>query len=94
MRRLAPPSDGDVVCTRRPLVSLSIMLMSPGVISIFSSISSRASTSTRTGSSSIRRPVRVDSTTIPSSSMAASRSSIARVVSTPARTSTVPVAGA
>ena len=36
-----------------PPISLSIITMSPGVISIFSSISSRFSTSTRIGLSSI-----------------------------------------
>ena len=48
-RTLAAPSDGDVACTRMPPISFSIMTMSPGVMSIFSSISSRASTSTRIG---------------------------------------------
>jgi hypothetical protein len=42
----------------------------PGVMSIFSSISSRSSTSTRRGSSCTRRPVRVSPTMIPSSSTA------------------------
>ena len=45
----AAPSDGEVACTRIPPISFSIMTMSPGVISIFSSISSRASTSMRMG---------------------------------------------
>ena len=49
IRTLAAPSDGDVACTRMPPISFSIMTMSPGVMSIFSSISSRASTSTRIG---------------------------------------------
>jgi hypothetical protein len=49
MRTLAAPSDGDVACTRSPPISFSIMTMSPGVMSIFSSISSRPSTSTRVG---------------------------------------------
>jgi hypothetical protein len=70
-----------VVCTRSPEVSLSIMEMSPGVISIFSSTSSRVSTSTRVGSSSMRCPVRVEVTTISSSSSASSFSSTATVVS-------------
>jgi hypothetical protein len=42
MRALAAPSDGDVASTRMPPISFSIMTLSPGVISIFSSISSRA----------------------------------------------------
>jgi hypothetical protein len=49
MRTLAAPSDGEVACTRIPPISFSIMTMSPGVMSIFSSISSRARTSTRIG---------------------------------------------
>ncbi len=67
-RTLAAPIDGDVACTRNPPISLSIITMSPGVMSIFSSISSRPSTSTRVGWSSSRRPVRVVATTITSSS--------------------------
>jgi hypothetical protein len=49
MRTLAAPSDGEVACTRIPPISLSIITMSPGVSSSFSSISSRPSTSTRIG---------------------------------------------
>jgi hypothetical protein len=74
-----------VVCTRSPEVSLSIIEMSPGVISIFSSTSSRVSTSTRVGSSSMRCPVRVELTTISSSSSAASSSVTATVVSARSR---------
>ncbi len=50
--------------------------MSPGVMSIFSSISSRPSTSTRVGWSSSRRPVRVDATTMTSSSTLGRSSSV------------------
>ena len=49
MRTLAAPIDGEVVCTRMPPISFNIITMSPGVISIFSSISSRVRTSTRVG---------------------------------------------
>ena len=49
MRTVAAPIDGDVACTRMPPISFNIITMSPGVISIFSSISSRFSTSTRVG---------------------------------------------
>ncbi len=68
MRTLAAPSDGEVACTRIPPISFSIMTMSPGVISIFSSISSRPSTSTRIGWSSSRLSVRVAATTVTCSS--------------------------
>jgi hypothetical protein len=49
IRTLAAPSEGDVACTRMPPISFSIMTMSPGVMSIFSSISSRARLSSRHG---------------------------------------------
>jgi len=91
---LAPPSVGDVSCTRRPAVSFSSTAMLPGGISSFSSISSPVTTSTRSGSSSMRRSPRVETTTIASSSTAASASSIRITVSRPARISTVLVAGA
>ena len=74
MRTLAAPSDGDVACTRMPPISFSIMTMSPGVMSIFSSISSRSRASTRIGWSSMRRPVRVVATTVTSSSTVSSGS--------------------
>jgi len=48
------------------------MTMSPGVMSIFSSISSRSRASTRNGWSSMRRPVRVVATTVTSSSIISS----------------------
>src|SRR5687767_11884621 len=67
MRTLAPPNEGEVVCTRRPFVSLSSIDTSPGVIMIFSWTSSDGTTSTRTGSSSMRRSVRVAVTVIDSS---------------------------
>src|SRR6266850_138810 len=62
MRTLAAPSDGDVAWTRNPPISFSIITMSPGAIISFSSISSRSSTSTRIGSSSMPRSVRVAET--------------------------------
>jgi hypothetical protein len=49
MRTLAPPTDGEVVCTRSPFVSLSSIETSPGVIMIFSWTSSPGTTSTRIG---------------------------------------------
>ena len=52
-----------------PPISFSIMTMSPGVMSIFSSISSRSRASTRSGWSSMRRPERVLATTVISSSI-------------------------
>src|SRR5688572_33132827 len=67
MRTFAPPNDGDVVCTRRPFVSFSSIETSPGVIMIFSCTSSEGTTSTRTGSSSMRRSVRVAVTVTDSS---------------------------
>ena len=67
-RMLAAPIAGAVTCTRSPLVSLSIMATLPGRIRIFSSISSRSSTSTRSGSSPRRRFERVAWTTISGSS--------------------------
>ncbi len=88
-RTLAAPMDGEVACTRIPPISFSIMTMSPGVMSIFSSISSRPSTSTRTGSSSSRLPVRVLATTVVSSSTTGcTGSSTITVCSRPAATST------
>ena len=68
-RTVAAPRPGEVVCTRMPPISLSIITMSPGVISIFSSISSRFSTSTRIGLSSMRPPVRVADTSTDSSTV-------------------------
>ena len=51
MRTLAAPSDGATVWTRKPVVSPRSIATEPGVISAFSSISSRSITSTRSGSS-------------------------------------------
>ncbi len=65
-RTVAAPRPGEVVCTRMPPISFSIMTMSPGVMSSFSSISSRLSTSTRVGTSSSLAPVRVADTVISS----------------------------
>ena len=94
MRTLAAPSDGDVVCTRMPPISFSIMTMSPGVMSIFSSISSRSRASTRIGWSSMRRPVRVVATTVTSSSRVSSGSRATRTTrSSPAATVTGTVTG-
>ncbi len=59
--------DGDVVCTRSPFVSLSSIETSPGVIMIFSCTSSSGTTSTRSGSSSMRRSDRVAETMMVSS---------------------------
>jgi len=70
-RTFAPPNDGDVVWTRRPLVSFSIMVMSRGVIRSFSSTSSCDGTSTRSGSSSCAA-LRVALTTSPASSVVCS----------------------
>ena len=94
MRTLAAPSDGDVACTRMPPISFSIMTMSPGVMSIFSSISSRSRASTRIGWSSMRRPVRVVATTVTSSSTVSAGSSATRTTrSSPAARVTDTVTG-
>ena len=94
IRTLAAPSDGDVVCTRMPPISFSIMTMSPGVMSIFSSISSRSRASTRIGWSSMRRPVRVVATTVTSSSRVSSGSRATRTTrSSPGATVTDTVTG-
>lgn len=73
---VAALSDNDVVCTRMPPISFSMMTMSPGVISIFSSISSRWSTSTRSGESWMRTSVRVAWTVICSATVSARCNSI------------------
>ena len=79
MRRLAPPSAGDVVCIRRPLVSPSSIETLPGDIAIFSPTSSAGTTSTRRGMSSMRCSVRVaETTTFSSSSDSGSRSTSTR----------------
>ncbi len=49
MRTFAAPSVGAVVCTRKPVVSLTSIATLPGVIIAFSSISSWSTTSTRSG---------------------------------------------
>ena len=68
--------------------------MLPGVISMFSSISSRPSTSTGTAWSSMRRPVRVLATTVAWSCSAAFAIKTRRTArSPPATTSTRAVAG-
>ena len=72
MRTFAPPSEGDVVCTRKPFVSLSSIETSPGVIMSFSWTSSPGTTSTRIGWSSSRLSVRVLATTVTVSSTAGS----------------------
>ena len=93
MRTLAAPSEGEVACARRPPISFSIMTMSPGVIISFSSISSRSSTSTRIGSSSIPRPVRVAATVMCSSSAVCAVSSIGIARCSPAATVSDTLAG-
>ena len=55
MRTFAALVEGAVVWTRSPVVSPSSMAMLPGVIRAFSSISSRFTTSTRSGTSWMRR---------------------------------------
>jgi hypothetical protein len=55
--------EGEVTWTRSPLVSVSIIATSPGVIESFSSISSCGTTSTRIGRSWMRCVVRVAVTT-------------------------------
>ena len=93
MRRLAPPSAGDVVCMRRPLVSPSNIETLPGDIAIRSWTSSFGTTSTRSGMSSMRCSVRVAvTTTFSSSSEDGSRSTWTRD-SAPARTSTCAAPG-
>jgi hypothetical protein len=66
--------------------------MSPGVMSSFSSTSSRPMTSTRIGSSSIRRSRRVDATMISSPSCTSGSSSTTTKVSAPARMRTLTLA--
>jgi len=93
MRRLAPPSAGDVVWTRRPLVSASSIETSPGAMAIFSWTSSFGTTSTRSGMSSMRCSVRVAVTTTFSSSSDSGARSTSTRASAPARTSTCAAPG-
>lgn len=85
MRTDAPPSVGATVCTWTPLISRSRFRRSAGRISFFSVMSSSARTSTRNGSCSSRRSVRVDVTTIGVTVAACSARPAVAVVSSPAR---------
>ena len=86
------PSSGDVVCARTPGISLNTATMSPGAFSILASIWSRSTIATGTAWSSMRRPVRVLATTVPSS-CAVGTITRRTVRSVPATTSTRAVAG-
>ena len=93
MRTLAAPSEGAVVCTRSPLVSPSSIATLPGVISAFSSISSRSITSTRSAWSRSLVVDRVALTSISSSISGRGSSSAVTRASAPAVTSTFVVNG-
>ena len=67
--------------------------MSPGVIATFSAISSSSITSTRSGTSSTRRSLRVALTTTASISAACDASAMVMAVSVPARTITTAESG-
>ncbi len=69
------------------------MTISPGVMSIFSSISSRFNASTRSGWSSMSRSLRVLAMTVSSSSSAVFGSRISSTCCAPATTSIVIVSG-
>ena len=76
MRTLCEFVVADVCCTWIPVLSCKTIATFAGRIFIFSSISSSSIASTRVGSASISRPVRVEVTVTSPTSLSISRKTV------------------